>query len=119
MSNENSQGNSLFYFYFKFVLICFSIFVPLFIIDCPTILTGIIVFVFWLPTITKSPIHFFVMHYIYGIVRPILYVWALVCAINRDQDFFTIAFYIIATLQIWSILKNLFFIIVSLFRAKK
>jgi hypothetical protein len=42
----------------------------------------------------------------YDIVRPIIYIWALVVTIQGKQDFFAIAFYILATLQIFSIAKR-------------
>lgn len=49
------------------------------------------------------------------ILRPGLYIWALVVAINGPQDFVAIAFYIVAALQAISIVKNFLFYLISLF----
>ena len=43
----------------------------------------------------------------YDIIRPILYIWALVVTIGGKQDFIAIAFYVLFALQAISIIKRL------------
>ena len=59
----------------------------------------------------------------YDIVRPIIYIWALVVTIHGKQDFFAIAFYVLSVLQAFSIIKRFIgticIIIVALTETKK
>lgn len=92
-------------------------------LNAPTLLISIAAFLVVSPLIFYSDVWAFLILTAYNIVRPILYVWATVVTVQGKQDFLAIAFYILAVLQVISIIKNLIgtvaIIFTSLFKNRK
>lgn len=89
-----------------------SLAIPLLIIDFtyntsfPLIIISVIGF---LPILIHSLKFNMVLEFLYNIVlRPGLYIWALIVTIQGTQDLIAIAFYVLAALQGYSIIKNFF-----------
>ena len=103
---------------FMMLLKSLSLSIPLIIIDAPFWVISIVSFVMFLPFIIKSDWTVIAIIALYTILlRPGLYIWALVVAINGPQDIVAIAFYIIAGLQATSIIKNFIVYLISFFVA--
>ena len=84
-----------------------SLTVPLIVIGVPFWVISVVSLAMFLPYIIPSDWTTIAVIAIYTLIlRPGLYIWALVVAINGPQDFVAIAFYIVAGLQAISIIKN-------------
>ena len=104
MNNNTSRNYGL----FRLFLLSLSLAIPLIVIGAPGWIIALASVYVFSPLLFKSELLLYITAWLYDIVlRPGLYVWALIVAINGPQDFVAIAFYILAFLQAWSILKNL------------
>ena len=113
--NEERMVN---YGLFMAFLASLSLTIPLIVIGTPFWVISLVSLVMFLPFIIPSDWTAIVVIALYTLLlRPGLYIWALVIAINGQQDFVAIAFYVIAGLQAISIVKNFFFYIIGLFNA--
>ena len=83
-----------------------SLSIPLVMLDAPLWVTLLAPLLVYTPLLIYSMAYTTLLLCAYDIVRPALYVWALVVTICGVQDFFAIAFYIIVALQIFSIIKR-------------
>lgn len=83
-----------------------SLILPLIMLDAPMLLILAVPLLVFSPLLFNSTPYATIVFCAYDIIRPILYIWALVVTIGGKQDFFAIAFYIIAALQIMSIAKR-------------
>lgn len=92
-----------------------SLTIALIMLNVPSLLISIVAFLVVSPLIFNSETWFLLVFHAYNVVRPILYVWATVVTIQGKQDFLAIAFYILAALQVISIIKNFLFTVVLIF----
>ena len=93
----------------------FSLSIAMLAIRAPVFLTAAVITLIFLPYISPSTTVFVAVTNIYNILaRPILYIWAFVVTIKGPQDYLAIAFYIIAGVQVISIVKN-FIVYLSIF----
>lgn len=76
-----------------------SISIALFMIDVPILIILLVTTFLYLPAFIPSVTIAFIVEHTYNIARPILYIVATIIAISGDQNFFTIAFYILAGIQ--------------------
>ena len=109
---------------FNYLLLrCFlrsiSLAIPFILIDMhfdlslPTILISLVTF---LPLLIPFKTLILAFEWIYNLLlRPGLYIFALVITIQGQQDFIAIAFYIIAAIQAYNILKYFVFYIINIF----
>lgn len=101
---------------FSMLLKSMSLSIPLIIIGAPFWVISIVSLVVFLPFLIPSDWTFIAVIALYTLVlRPGLYIWALIIAINGPQDIVAIAFYIIAGLQSISIVKNFFVYLIGFF----
>ena len=115
--NEDRVVN---YGLFMALLASMSLGIPLIVIGVPFWVISIVSLAMFLPFIIPSDWTAIAVIALYTLLlRPGLYIWALVVAINGPQDFVTIAFYIIAGLQAISIVKNFFAYLIGLFSAMR
>lgn len=92
---------------FMAFLYSLSLTIPLLIIDVPFWVISVVSLVMFLPYIIPSDWTAIAVIALYTLIlRPGLYIWALVVAISGQQDIIAIAFYVIAGLQSVSIIKN-------------
>ena len=102
--NENRMIN---YGLFMAFLASLSLTVPLIVIGVPFWLISVVSLAMFLPWIIPSDWITIAVIALYTLLlRPGLYIWALVVAISGQQDFVAVAFYVIAGLQAVSIVKN-------------
>ena len=94
------------YLSIKLILMGLSIDLPLIMIDAPFWLTSAVMFIVISPLIFHSLSYSMILFFAYDIIKPILYIWALIVTIGGEQDFLAIAFYIIFGLQIFTITKK-------------
>lgn len=95
------------YLYIKFILMSVSLTIALAMLNAPYLLISIVAFLVVSPLIFHSNVWATLILTAYNIVRPIFYVWATVVTVQGKQDFLAIAFYVLAVLQVISIIKNL------------
>ena len=94
------------YLLLRTVLMSVSLAIALMMINTPIVLICAITFLVFSPLIFKSPTYAVILYSIYDVARPVLYVLALLVTIGGEQDFFAIAFYILAGLQVISMIKR-------------
>lgn len=92
--------------YIQIFLLSLSLTLPLIMVNTPVWLIAIVTFIMFSPALFGSVLYAVILYCLYDIIRPILYVWGLVVAIQGKQDFFTVAFYILVILQAVDILKR-------------
>ena len=96
----------------------FSLCVPFIIIANVydwSICTFLISAITFLPLFIPSEIFIMIFEFIYNVIlRPTLYIWALVLTVQGEKDFIAISFYIITGLQVFNILKWLYYYLVML-----
>lgn len=113
--NENRMVD---YGLFMAFLATLSLTIPLIVIGAPFWVISIVSLIMFLPFIIPSDWTAIAVIALYTLLlRPGLYIWALVSAINGQQDFVAIAFYVIAGLQAISIVKNFFVYLIGLVSA--
>ena len=83
-----------------------SLVLPLVMLDAPLWLILVASLLIFSPLLLASTTYTTILLCAYDIIRPILYIWALVATIGGVQDFFAIAFYVLFALQILSIVKK-------------
>lgn len=76
-----------------------SLTLPLLMLDAPVWLMTIVDLIILSPWVFRSEGLSVIVPFAYYIVKPIIYVWALVVTILGVQDFFAIAFYILMGIQ--------------------
>ena len=102
-----NEDRAINYGLFTALLAALSLGMPLIVIGVPFWVISVVSLVMFLPYFIQSTRTFIAVSVIYAIVlRPGLYIWGLIAAINGPQDFVAIAFYVIAGLQVFSIVKN-------------
>ena len=102
--NEDRKIN---YGLFRMFLCSISLTIPLLMIDAPAWVISLVSLVMFLPFIFQSPSLVIPVIAIYSVLlRPGLYIWALIVTARGPQDFIAIAFYIVSGLQAISIIKN-------------
>lgn len=102
--NEDRRLN---YGLFRMFLCSLSLAIPLIIIDAPFWVISLASLFVFLPFIIPSEWTVIIVIASYTLLlRPGLYIWGLIAAINGPQDLVAIAFYIIAGLQAFSIIKD-------------
>jgi hypothetical protein len=102
--NDNRMVN---YGLFMAFLSSLSLTIPLIVIGVPFGVISVVSLVVFLPYIIPSDWTAIAVIALYTLIlRPGLYIWALVVAISGQQDIVAIAFYVIAGLQSVSIIKN-------------
>lgn len=94
-----------------------SITIPLIMLDAPIWLMTIIDLIILSPLLFTSASLAVFIPYAYYIIRPILYIWALVATILGVQDFVAIAFYIIMVLQLPKMVINFLGSVLMLYSA--
>lgn len=99
----NNQEN---YNIFMLFLMELSLSIALIMLNAPLWIIIVATFLIFSPLLFGSIAYAAVIFCTYDILRPILYIWAFVVTVQGKQDFFAIAFYILATLQIFSIVKR-------------
>lgn len=105
---KDPTNNELKYSLFQLFLMQFSLTLPLIMMNAPLwLIIAIPILIIYLPWKTQSLSLHIILFSLYDIVRPILYVWGIIVTAQGEQDFFAIAFYIIAGLQAFSIIKRL------------
>lgn len=101
--------------YLKHILKALSLSIPLIMLNAPTWLIIATILLVFAPFVFASSTFYLVTYNLYHIARPFLYIWAVIVTAQGEQDFIAIAFYIATGIQAYSILKNLFLEIVTLF----
>lgn len=101
----NKQGNN--FLLFKLFLMQLSIAIPLIMLNVPSWLSIGATLIVYSPLLFGSMTYAVFLFCAYDIIRPALYIWALVCTIQGNQDSVAIAFYIISGLQAITMLKRL------------
>lgn len=102
-----SENRAINYGLFMAFLASLSLTIPLIVIGVPFWVISVVSLVMFLPYIIPSDWMAITAIALYTLLlRPGLYIWALVVAISGQQDFVAIAFYVIAGLQAISIIKN-------------
>lgn len=91
---------------FLLFLMSLSLTVSLLMLDAPIWLICVATLLVFSPMFFGSLAYATFVYCTYDIIRPIVYIWALVVAIQGKQDFFAIAFYILTGLQAISIVKR-------------
>ena len=94
-----------------------SITLPLLMLDAPIWLMTLIDLMILSPMLLWSVKLTVIVPYAYYIVKPILYVWALIVTILGVQDFWAIAFYILMGIQIPKMLMNFIGTILIIYNA--
>lgn len=113
-----NENRSLKYLIFKMLWWSTALAIPLAIIDAPIWVITIVSLVMFSPFAFREELLIWLVQFLYALLlRPGLYIWALVVAINGPQDIIAIAFYIIAGLQAISIVKNFLGYLLLLFSA--
>ena len=95
-----------------------SLAIALIVMEAPSwvmLLTTLFVF---LPCIFNSDGIFLTVFFTYSFARPVLYVFALISAIKGPQDFVAIAFYVVAAIQVLSMVRNIIACIMALVRTR-
>ena len=102
--NEDRMVN---YGLFMAFLASLSLTIPLIVIGAPSLVISLVSLIMFLPFLIPSDWTGIVVIALYTLLlRPGLYIWGLVSAVNGQQDFVAIAFYIAAGLQAFGIVKN-------------
>lgn len=102
-----NSDRSFSYMLFSLFMMSLSLTVALIIISAPAWVIALVSLSVFASALSGSISLAFTFKALYNILlRPGLYIWALVAAVCGPQDFFAIAFYIIAGLQVWNIIKN-------------
>jgi hypothetical protein len=97
---ENKNFDKAFnYILLTTVLKVASLSIALFMLDVPLFVTLLISTFMYLPAFKPSVVTAFIVEHTYNFARPILYIVATIIAAGGDQNFFTIAFYILAGIQ--------------------
>lgn len=101
--NEQNYTKRMLWLLMPMVL---SITLPLLMLDTPIWLMVIVDLIILSPWIFTSLKLSVIVPYTYYIIKPLLYIWALVVTILGKQDFFAIAFYILMGIQTPRMIKN-------------
>ena len=101
---KNQENN---FVLFKSFLMSLSLTLPLCMLNAPIWMIGLATFLVFSPLIFGSFTYATFLYCVYDIVRPILYIWALVVTIQGEQDFFAKAFYVLFAIQVITIAKRL------------
>ena len=102
-----NEDRAINYGLFMAFLASLSLTIPLIIIGTPFWVISVASLVMFLPYFIPSDWIAIAVIALYTLLmRPGLYIWALIVAIGGQQDFVAIAFYVIAGLQAISIIKN-------------
>jgi len=116
METERSFRYALFYLF----LMSLSLTIPLIIIGSSSWIIILVTVAVFASALCGNPLIALIYRQLHNIIlRPGLYIWAIIVAISGPQDFVAIAFYIIAFLQIWNIIKNFFGEVLLLLAGKK
>ena len=104
------NGNrSLSYLLLNRTIMYMSLALPLIVLPVPLWVTLAVPAFVYLSVLMPSPTVEFIVKFLYSfLLRPGLYIAALVFAIGGKQDFVAISFYILAALQSFFIVKNFF-----------
>lgn len=117
---ENEQRDKAFnYILLTTVLKSVSISIALLMMDAPLLITLLITTFVYLPAFKPSATTALIVEYTYNIARPILYIAATVIAAGGDQNFFTIAFYILTGIQALYMIPKFFGTIAIIFALTK
>ena len=109
---KNQENN---YVYIQIFLMSISLTIALVMLNAPFWLISIVTLFLFSPLLFGSLLYASIVYIIYDIVRPILYIGALVVTIQGKQDFVAIAFYILAALQVINILRRFIGTVCGLF----
>ena len=101
--NEQNYTKRMLWLLMPMVL---SITLPLLMLNAPVWLMVVVDLIILSPWILVSLKLSVIIPYTYYIIKPLLYVWALVVTILGVQDFFAIAFYILMGIQTPRMIKN-------------
>ncbi len=104
--SKKMQNQSNNYLYIKILLMSVSLTIALVMLDANLLIISAITFLLFSPLMFLSVAWGTIVYTVYDIVRPILYIWALVVTIKGEQDFIAMAFYILAILQAINIAKR-------------
>lgn len=103
MDNNRSFGFAM----FKLYLMSLSLTIPLIIIGASGWIIALITIAVFASALSGREGIAMIYRQLHNIIlRPGLYIWALVVAIKGPQDFFAIGFYIVAALQALNIIRN-------------
>lgn len=117
---ENEQRDKAFnYILLTSVLKTASISIALLMMDVPLLIILLITAFLHLPAFKPSAATALIVEYTYNIARPILYIAATVIAAGGDQNFFTIAFYILTGIQALYMIPKFFGTIAIIFALTK
>jgi hypothetical protein len=103
MGNENSFNYAM----RKLVLKSLSVSIPLIMLDAPFWVIPIVTAVVFVSALCGSVVIAYAYRFLHNIIiRPGLYIWALIVTISGEQDFVAIAFYIVFALQLKNIILS-------------
>jgi hypothetical protein len=111
MDNERSYKYAL----IKLLFMSLSLTVPLIMIGASSLIISLISLIVFVSALCGNVLIAYIYRVLQNIIlRPGLYIWALIATIRGPQDFIAICFYIIFALQIINIIKNFIFEIILL-----
>lgn len=102
----NNQDNYIKTMLITLLPMVLSITLPLLMLNAPIWLMVVVDLIILSPMLFVSLKLSVIVPYAYYIIKPILYIWALVVTILGVQDFFAIAFYILMGIQVPKMLMN-------------
>ena len=105
-SINTEERNRERYTLFQLFLMSLSLTIALIMLNAPIWVITVATLLVFSPCFFRSLAYSAFLFCTYDILRPIIYVCALVVTAQGKQDFFAIAFYVLAALQLISILKR-------------
>lgn len=108
------NNNMLKYSLFAMLLKSFSITIALIMLNTPILVISGVTLIMFLSVLIRSVVFMGVVLQLYNLVRPILYIIALIITIASAQDTVSIIFYILMAVQVPSMIINLIQTILSL-----
>lgn len=113
--NMHEKANS--YTVLKYFVMQITLAFALVMIDAPLWLILLVTPLVYLPLLSKSIFLVLGVCTVYSLVKLPLYIWAFIVTVQGDQDVFAIIFYIVAVIQLFSMIKDFFTYLVFLFNA--
>lgn len=103
MDNEHSLGYAIRCLF----LMALSLAIPLIIIGASGWIISVVSIIVFVTALCGNEGIAYVYRLLHNIIlRPGLYIWALISAINGPQDIIAIGFYVVFVFQLWNIIAN-------------
>ena len=120
--SENDINKIFRYLLISSFLRAISLSIPLIMISVNTNISlplTLLSFIPFLQILIHSENFVLFIEFVYNVVlRPVVYIIALITTIQADQDFISIIFYTLFALQIINIIKHFLFSLISIFSSK-